>query len=126
MSTAADNKTATQAPTKTGRTRQPVRLYTKAWFLGFTRALRTQDTNHALLKLDGVRCKEDTQFYLGKRVAYIYRARRKVNGKNFRVIWGKIQRAHGSNGVVRAAFQKNLPPNGMGNSLRVMLYPSNI
>ena len=34
-------------------------------------------------------------FYLGKKVAYVYRAHREVRGTKIRVIWGKITRPHG-------------------------------
>lgn len=34
-------------------------------------------------------------FYLGKKVAFVYRAKREVRGSNIRVIWGKVTRAHG-------------------------------
>ncbi|XHG09553.1 hypothetical protein AWENTII_012605 [Aspergillus wentii] len=34
-------------------------------------------------------------FYLGKKVAFVYRAKREVRGSNIRVIWGKVTRTHG-------------------------------
>ena len=46
---------------------------------------------------------------MGKRVAYIYKASTSKSGSKFRVVWGKITRGHGSNGVVRAKFSTNLP-----------------
>jgi large subunit ribosomal protein L35Ae len=65
-------------------------------------------------------------FYLGKKVAFVYRAQREVRGSKIRVIWGKITRPHGNSGVVRAQFRRNLPPKSFGASVRVMLYPSSI
>jgi large subunit ribosomal protein L35Ae len=101
---------------------------------------------------DGVKTRDDTDFYLGKRVAFIYRAKKQVKGSRYRVIWGRVRRAHGAlgrrsrgcvpspvpwgvcsrtpagghagnSGAVRATFRKNLPSNAMGSTLRVMLYP---
>lgn len=101
-------------------------LYVKGRILGFKRAKRNQRENTSLLQIDSVRAREDVDFYLGKRVAYVYRAKREVNGSKIRVIWGKITRAHGNSGVVKAKFRVNLPPRSMGASVRVMLYPSRV
>lgn len=57
--------------------------------------------------------KEEVDWYLGKRLAYIYKAKTKKNGTNFRCIWGKVTRAHGNSGVVRSKFKTNLPPKSM-------------
>ena len=59
-------------------------------------------------------------------VAYIYKAKKEINGSKFRAIWGKVCRPHGNNGVVRAKFRKNLPPCSISGPCRVMLYPSRI
>ncbi|KAJ1967193.1 60S ribosomal protein L33B, partial [Dimargaris xerosporica] len=101
-------------------------LYTRARVLGYQRSQRKQHPNATLLGLENVKCKEDTEFYMGKRVAYIYRAERPKNGSKIRVIWGRVTRPHGTSGVVRAKFRKNLPGSSFGSVVRVMMYPSRI
>ena len=60
------------------------------------------------------------------RVAYIYKAKKEIHGSKHRVIWGKVCRPHGNNGVVRAQFRKNLPPCAIAGPCRIMLYPSRV
>ncbi|VVC40765.1 Hypothetical protein CINCED_3A020500 [Cinara cedri] len=109
------------------------RLYARAVFTGFRRGLRNQHENTALLKVDGCDSKSDSWFYVGKRVAYVYRAKRLVpvpgrpkKKSKVRAIWGKVTRPHGATGSVRAKFKTNLPAKAMGHRVRIMLYPSHI
>ncbi|CAH7683053.1 60S ribosomal protein L33-B [Phakopsora pachyrhizi] len=102
------------------------RLYTKGRVLGYTRGKRNQKPTSSLIQLEGVADKKEATFYLGKRIAYVYRAQRAINGSKVRIIWGKVTRPHGNSGVVRAKFSTNLPPRCFGASCRIMLYPSNI
>lgn len=54
------------------------RLYVKAVFTGYKRSQRNQHEHTALLKVDGVHNKNDAQWYVGKRVLYVYKAQRKM------------------------------------------------
>lgn len=88
--------------------------------------LRNQYSHTALVKIQGLQDKKDVDFYLGKKIAYIYKGKSLKNNSKFRVIWGKVCRAHGNNGLVRAKFAKNLPAEAISSGLRVMLYPSRV
>lgn len=103
------------------------RLYSRAVFLGFRRGISLQNTNQPLLRIEGVKTKEDAKYYLGKRVAYVYRGHKAQTKKDkstkYRSIQGKVIAAHGTNGVVRAKFATNLPPQAVGKLVRVFLYP---
>lgn len=79
-----------------------------------------------MVKIEGVDDPKAATFYLGKKVAFVYRAHREIRGTKIRVIWGKVTRSHGNSGVVRVNFRSNLPPKSFGASVRVMLYPSSI
>ena len=107
---------------------QPVRLYVNGAILGYQRGLRTQNNSISLIKIKGVDSKAETEFYLGKKIAFITKSSIDGGkaGSKYRVNWGKVCRAHGGNGVVRCRFNRDLPPQSIGGRVRVMLYPSRV
>jgi large subunit ribosomal protein L35Ae len=113
---------APASPAAVQQTKRSPRLHVDGAILGYQRGLRNQKNIVSLIKIKGADDKKAAEFYIGKRVAFITKA---ANG-SFRVNWGKVCRHHGSNGVVRCRFARNLPPQAIGGRVRVMLYPSRV
>jgi len=118
MSKAPKEKQTVEVKIKKPVTGKPPRLYVKATFSGYRRGKSVQNENIVLVKIEGLNSKKEAHYYLGKRLVYIYKTKR-----GYKTIWGRIMSQHGNNGVVKARFSKNLPPKGIGSTLRVMLYP---
>lgn len=102
-------------------------LHVKARHLGYQRSQRAQKPQTSLVQLENVNSAEDARWYLGKRVAFVYRGvKADKKGSKSRTIWGKITRVHGNSGTVRAKFSVPLPPHSFGASLRVVCYSANM
>ena len=89
--------------------------------MGYQRAKHHQSPQNSLVQLENVNTPEEAKWYLGKRIAFVYRAQKAdKKGSKSRTIWGKVTRVHGNSGAVRAKFTVPLPPRSFGASLRVV------
>ncbi|PGH23868.1 hypothetical protein AJ80_02117 [Polytolypa hystricis UAMH7299] len=78
------------------------RLYVKGRHLSHQRGKRNTNPNTSLIKLEGVDDSKAASFYLGKKVAFVYRAKREVQGSKIRVIWGKVTRPHAAEALFKS------------------------
>jgi large subunit ribosomal protein L35Ae len=63
--------------------------------VSYQRGKRNTNPGTSLIKIEGVDDSKAATFYNGKRIAYVYRAKKEIRGTKIRVIWGKITRPHG-------------------------------
>merc|ERR1711934_477005 len=122
----ADGKKQVAAAKAGGSKKNGSRLYVKGVIAGYRRALTNQKSHTSLIKIQGVEDTNDVKFYLGKRIMYMYRAKTEKDGTHFRVMWGRVCAPHGTSGVARCKFRKNLPCSALGAPVRVMLFPSRV
>lgn len=88
-----------------------------ATFVSHKRSQRKIYPRYALLRMPCVKDRESAKKYVNNAVLYVR------NGKENS---GVITRVHGNSGVVMARFEKNLPPQDIGNTVQVKLWKMNI
>jgi large subunit ribosomal protein L35Ae len=86
---------------------------TIAKVIQFRRGRRTFKPRHFLLEIPSIDSKEKAEEFVGKTATW------KSQGKEPKIITGKISSAHGGNGVVRAIFEKGLPGQAIGSEVEI-------
>ena len=64
--------------------RVPTRLYQKGVITSYKRARKDLTPRQSLVKIEGVNTQEQTNFYKGKKIAFVYKCKREVKGSRFR------------------------------------------
>jgi large subunit ribosomal protein L35Ae len=103
------------------------RVSTPATFISYKRSQRRVYLRYALLRIEGVTTRDQAEKYIGRAVEmYIAKEKAQPSGYKERVVKGYIHKTHGSSGVVRARFKKNLSPYFLGTKVYVRLYKANL
>ncbi len=79
----------------------------------FRRGKRTYTPRHFLIEIPKVNSREEASKFVGKNVEW------KSQGKEKKIISGKIASPHGNKGVVRAIFERGLPGQAIGTGVEI-------
>lgn len=84
---------------------------TDAKIVQFRRGRHTIHERHFLIEIKGVSEKKDAEKFVGKEVVWQSPAGKKIKGE--------ISGTHGSNGIVRAIFEKGLPGQAVATKVEI-------
>ncbi len=82
----------------------------KGIIVNFRRGRHTQRDNQMIITVESINTKEKAEKLEGKEVLY-------NTGKN--IIKGKITKAHGNSGSLRALFEKGMPGQAIGSEVEI-------
>ena len=85
----------------------------KGTVIQFRRGRKTYTPKHFLIEVESIKTREKAKELVGKNVSW------KSQGKEPKIITGKISSAHGNNGVIRAIFEKGLPGQSIGTGVTI-------
>ena len=86
---------ASLVPTRFVNTSRPQSSKARTNHQSILTGKRNTNPNTSLIQIEGVDDPKAARFYLGKRIAYVYRGKTEIRGTKIRVIWGKVTRTHG-------------------------------
>ncbi|MEM5793215.1 MAG: 50S ribosomal protein L35ae [Candidatus Aenigmatarchaeota archaeon] len=84
----------------------------KGLILSYRRGKNTQNVNQMLVEVEGIDTKEKAQQLIGKKVIW------KTPGK--KEIKGEFIGVHGTKGVLRAKFERNLPGQSISTQVEIL------
>ena len=84
----------------------------KGIIANYRQGRHTQHTNQFIIKIEGVKTKEDAKKYIGYKVKWT-----SAGGK---VIHGVLTHTHGNSGALRARFEKGLPGQAIGQQVEIV------
>ena len=85
----------------------------EAVIVNFRMGRHHQTGNQAILSVESVSSKEEAEKLVGKTVNYV------CEGKQKKIISGKISSSHGNSGAFRVLFDKGLPGQAIGTKVKI-------
>ncbi len=82
--------------------------------VNYRSAKHRQTPNHIIIKINGVDSIEKAKKLAGKEVVW-----KNPIGKNKMEIKGKVAKAHGNSGAIRAIFERGLPGQAIGTKVSI-------